>query len=473
MTVEKYGRDNYNDVITAQKTWFGTTWETWVIHGLGGDDILTGGADNDYLYGEAGNDTLVGNGDNDVLDGGAGIDTMRGGTGDDTYVVDNASDQVVEWINEGYDLVKSSAYSYTLSNNVENLLLIDQAYEGSGNSGGNNISGSNADNRLQGWGGNDLIYGYGGKDRIFGGEGADSLNGGDGDDYIRAYSDTASSYGDGNYQDTLNGGTGNDSLFAGEGADLLIGEADNDFLASGKDSQADILVGGYGSDTYFIQGAAAIREDADGGIDMVYTELDNYSLPEPVSYLNVENLTLGANVINGSGNSLSNTLWGNANNNRLDGKAKGDVLFGYDGADTLIGGDGNDFMDGGNNDDVLNGYNSALSGVDDIEIDYLTGGGGADRFLLGGDYSYYSVGANSDFAVILDYNRAAGDKLEVFGVRSLHAQNYQLVQNANLYNGSAADTQIFYKNELIAVVADNSTMTIGQDLVFAGNPANF
>lgn len=474
MTVERNGT-NYNDVIIAQKTYWGTIWETWVIHGLDGNDTLAGGEDNDYLYGEAGNDTLAGGGDNDWLDGGTGVDTMQGGMGDDIYIVDNAGDQAIEVTGAGIDEVRSSAYSYSLSNtsNIEKLFLINDAYEGNGNNESNTIAGTNLDNRLHGWGGHDSISGYGGRDRMFGGSGSDSLYGGDGHDSIHSYNDTNSSYGDDSSVDSLWGGNGNDVLYAGSGSDYLYGEADADSLISGTDNLTDFLYGGYGNDTYFIKGAASITEYADGGTDMMYTDSENYTLPEPTYSLNLENLMLGVNVMNGSGNRLNNEIWGSGQNNRIDGKGGHDTLHGNQGADMLLGGDGIDVLNGGDNDDFLNGYNATLADYQDTEIDVLTGGGGADRFFLGSNHLQYNVYSRSDYALITDYNRAEGDKIEVFGISSKHFQDYNLVQNADLTGNAALDTQIFYKNELIAIVNGNSTMTVGQDLTFAGSPGSF
>ncbi|MEM9011428.1 MAG: calcium-binding protein [Pseudomonadota bacterium] len=45
-----------------------------VVHGLGGDDLLIGGAESDTLSGGAGDDTLEGGGGDDVLSGGLGND---------------------------------------------------------------------------------------------------------------------------------------------------------------------------------------------------------------------------------------------------------------------------------------------------------------------------------------------------------------------------------------------------------------
>ncbi|MEI1253097.1 calcium-binding protein, partial [Rhizobium aouanii] len=85
------------------------------------DNIIKGGVVADKLTGAGGNDTLI---------GGAGSDTMSGGTGDDIYVVDIATDLVIENANEGTDTVQTAlaAYSIAALINVENL-----SYTGSAN----------------------------------------------------------------------------------------------------------------------------------------------------------------------------------------------------------------------------------------------------------------------------------------------------------------------------------------------------
>jgi len=134
------------------------------IDGRGGADVLRGGAGSDYLIGGAGDD---------LLDGGTGADQMDGGAGNDIYVVDHASDFVIERIDGGTDTVLSSV-SYALSFDLEHLTLQGAAaINGTGNYRDNELGGNAASNNLDGREGNDLIDGKDGSDVLTGGLGAD------------------------------------------------------------------------------------------------------------------------------------------------------------------------------------------------------------------------------------------------------------------------------------------------------------
>ena len=97
---------------------------------------------------------------------------MLGGTGDDLYFVDLSGDIVAELLAEGTDTV-SSGISYTLGDNVENLILTGSAEDGTGNALDNIIQGDALGNALDGAGGNDRLIGGDGVDLMTGGAGAD------------------------------------------------------------------------------------------------------------------------------------------------------------------------------------------------------------------------------------------------------------------------------------------------------------
>jgi len=153
-----------------------------VFNGLGGNDVLKGGSGNDTLYGGSGADLLMGGLDADALHGDYGDDTLFGlegddflygeaggdlligGQGNDLYEVNSIADQVVEFINEGTDVVQSST-SWALSDFVENLVLVGTAaISGTGNTLANELTGNSAANTLKGGGGNDTFRGGAGND---------------------------------------------------------------------------------------------------------------------------------------------------------------------------------------------------------------------------------------------------------------------------------------------------------------------
>ena len=120
----------------------------------------------------------IGLGGNDLLDGGAGADAMAGGHGNDLYMVDNTLDTVEEAGNAGHDIVYC-AVDYTLGPNLEDLELIGAlASNATGNATNNTLRGNSGNNRLDGGAGTDLLLGGAGNDTyLFGrGYGQDTVN---------------------------------------------------------------------------------------------------------------------------------------------------------------------------------------------------------------------------------------------------------------------------------------------------------
>ncbi|XXD87305.1 putative Ig domain-containing protein [Pseudomonas sp. Z4-20] len=332
---------------------FITTIQNLTINGTSSNDTLSGRSGNDTINGGNGNDLLYGRDGNDRLDGGSGNDTMFGGAGNDVYVVNSALDVLNENANEGSDTAESSI-TYTLSSNIENLILTGTtAINGTGNTLANTLTGNSAINTLTGAAGNDTLDGKGGADKLIGGTGDDVYivdNVGDvitellneGIDSVQSsvtYTLATNAENLTLLGTTAINGTGNslnNFLQGNSAANTLMGGAGNDRLDGLAGS--DKLVGGAGDDTYVIDSTGdTVTENANEGIDTVETSI-TYTLGS-----NLENITLsGSNAINATGNSLNNTITGNQGNNILSGGAGNDVLIGNAGSDTLNGGTGND-----------------------------------------------------------------------------------------------------------------------------------
>lgn len=215
-----------------------------------GNDKLYGKRGDDQLFGGTGNDILDGGAGNDTLDGGEGADTMIGGKGDDLYIVDSASDKIIEMSNQGIDTVSISlqlpngeppTFNYKLRDNVENL------------EGGAFMELHAAGNALD----NKLIGGYSGNFY---------LHGKDGNDYIEAGTKS------GNY---LYGDAGNDTLVSPFTNTILIqmmdGGTGNDTLTGGLNSYGDTLVGGAGKDKLTGLYGSDILTGGAGADQFIYT----------------------------------------------------------------------------------------------------------------------------------------------------------------------------------------------------------
>ncbi|MBD2461979.1 calcium-binding protein [Oscillatoria sp. FACHB-1407] len=259
-----------------------------------------------------------------------------------------------------------------------------------------NINGTDNSDFLIGSSEVDTIFAYGGHDSVFGKEGDDTIDLGAGDDFAYA--------GAGN--DFVVGGLGQDRLYGFIGEDRLIGNEGDDYL----DGEAgnDVMEGGLGNDSYYVDslGDIVIEENSNGR-DSVLSFVNNYTLSA-----NVEDLYLSStsNVLNGTGNSLDNNLYGNEFNNALSGGLGNDYCFSSFGDDTLIGGKGNDFLVAFNGNDRLDGGSDNDLLIGGLGSDNLTGGTGKDTFAF--DSVIDGIDTIKDFRVVDDLIRVSW---EVFG----------------------------------------------------------
>ncbi len=388
----------------------------------------TGNELDNHLTGNSANNILEGRDGDDMLDGKEGVDVMRGGAGDDSYYVDNVSDVVKEYRHDGEDTVYSTV-SYTLTNHLENLVLIGAAaISGWGNALDNHLTGNGAGSILDGQAGDDNYYVSQAGDTI-----AESAhNGWDTvlssinytlennleELYLTGSSDLN---GTGNAQDNnLNGNAGNNILDGKGGEDWMAGRA--------------------GNDTYIVDNTDdEVEEHCNEGIDSVYSSV-SYRLAD-----NVEKLILtGSAAINGTGNDLVNYLEGNSANNTLRAGDGDDVLVGGNGADILIGEDGQDTYN----------LTETTPATDTVRIergesvvsshDVITG------FQLGNSL-FSTIGVDR---LDLDSNHIANDTVK-------NGQDVGMIQSHGIHDGiisfdnqnSYSDTLAITNNELDDVIA--------------------
>jgi trimeric autotransporter adhesin len=364
---------------------------------------LTGASNIDGTGNEL-NNTLIGNTGNNVLDGGFGTDIITGGVGDDTYIIDSATDTILENLNEGTDTAQSSV-AYTLGDNLENLTLQGSSnINGTGNTLNNTITGNSGTNILYGLVGNDTIDGGSGVDNLYGGLGNDVYTVDDAGDVVSENADegldsvqssiaytlgsnlenltlTGSSTmnGMGNTLDNvLTGNSGNNSLSGSDGNDTIDGEAGTDSLA-----------GGTGDDTYIVNSTTDSISEV-SGTDTVQSSV-SYTLNN-----NVEKLILtGSSAINGTGDGLDNYLTGNSGNNSLSGSSGNDTIDGVAGTNTLVGGTGDDTFIVDSTSNTIT--ESSAQGTDTVQssVSY-TLGSNLEYLTLTGSSNISGTGNSSD-----------------------------------------------------------------------------
>lgn len=191
---------------------------------------------------------MIGGDGADVLDGGTGEDVMRGGAGNDSYFVDSPRDRILEFPNDGVDLV-NSLIDWTLGAGFDNLSLLGgAAINGTGNDLANIITGNGASNVLNGLGGDDLLVPGDGSDHLIGGEGSDTVSYANADPVAGVGIDLAF-----NLSDRAASG---DTF---DGVENIIGSAAADDM---KPRAGGSVFGGAGNDTLRTPSGGTLRGDA-------------------------------------------------------------------------------------------------------------------------------------------------------------------------------------------------------------------
>jgi Ca2+-binding RTX toxin-like protein len=356
-----------NDTISA--TGLVPHFAALTIDGGAGNDVISSNGDGTYRGGDGDDVIFAGlTSSLEAIDGGTGIDTLDTTTWGGIYSI-NLMTGATNFAGEAFT-------------NFENLTTGAGNDSVTGTDLANVIRTNDGDDMLDGLGGNDILQGGGGNDVLDGGAGADTLNGGAGADIMLGGA------GDDNYIVALAGDVttenfneGTDTVFSYinwtlganiERLDLegsatnatgnalnntLVGNSLNNLLNGAAGS--DYMRGGGGNDIYIVAAGGDITDEDPGqGTDTVRSYI-NWTLSADVERLELQ----GSGNLNGTGNTLANTLVGNSGVN---------IMNGGDGNDYIITGAGNDTLNGGNHNDTL---------VGGAGVDAMNGGAGNDTFL--------------------------------------------------------------------------------------------
>ncbi|MEM9271904.1 MAG: hypothetical protein AAGA80_02910 [Cyanobacteria bacterium P01_F01_bin.143] len=376
-----------------------------------------------HVSGTNQSDRIIGNDLNNILEGHDGNDTLDGGEGYDIVdytgfgnAITVTPTGIVEKANGKTDLlidIEEIVGAVGHNNKIDAISAGDDAYldvdlsanrmtvEGIAELRDLNfemehfrdISGTNQDDIFRGDSHDNVLEGHDGYDIIYGGEGNDTLDGGDKFDTI-------------------------DYTEFGEAITLTpVGVIEK------ANGQSDLLV-----DVERIVGAIAESNKIDASSapgDTAYLDVDLSA--EQIKIKNIP--VLGeqdfqvVNFRHVSGTNQSDRIIGDSHDNILEGNG---------GDDTLIGSNQNYYSN---------------------EIDRLTGGSGADKFVLGDSVEAYYQG--DSFAKITDFDSAEGDKLVAFGA----VEDYTVSE----FEGG---TNVAYQGDLVAFVVNTTDVDLYSDFNF-------
>ena len=390
---------------------------------------VTGTAFADEVYGGAGDDIIATGSGNDTIVAGSGYDVVQAGTGDDIVSYGTNLDRqlnafaapAVFFLDGGRGIDTLSISLAGVTSDVD----LQGSAPGIENSGANYKGGGAA---IVGFeilrdvftgAGSDIVVQLGRYDNVIKtGDGSDVIISGLGRDVVDGGNDTAGLFlpvSDGAPVATITDA----AAFYGSSGDALV--LDYSSLAAGARVTSTMT-----------SVASGIRfRDAAGQTDLLATNGGTYesSDGDSVEIAGVERLYVtgseAGDVLTGTHIAVAAPLGSGIASIKGD-----DILRGKGGNDLILGFTGDDLIEGGDGDDILFGTDYDVSSdvrpsqVDTTEIDTLSGGEGADAFVIGtAFYSYYSNdgAATTNHAVITDFAAAAGDTVHFNGT----AANYR------------------------------------------------
>ena len=295
-----FGRANFG---------FGGSWDIETTDtSYGGDDVITGGANNMIAGGYGADTVTLGGGTNTVVGDNAYITRTSGGvvtqvrttdTGDSTGGIDTITSQ------GGTNVIVGGVRADVLRAPLgTNIMLGDNGVVNLNNAGANDVY--TTDPLL---GSDDQITGGAGANIILGGSGNDLITGGDGRDIV--FGDSGIVRRNAAHTVTFIASTdicigGNDIITGGGGDNILIGGDGVDSIDGGSGNE--IMVGGAGT------------------VDLTAT---------PPLVTSGDDICDSGDVIHGGDG--NDTIWGGGGDDELYGDLGNDKIFGQGGNDTILG----------------------------------------------------------------------------------------------------------------------------------------